>query len=212
MTNRVWSVPGSMCFFRFADRGRICAWSDEHRQSQLIGCHSGLDPGPPSKLGRLLFGWDVSFTSCKTCSLHPAQKQSVELASSASFQKSNRSRSRDQGICNDLYGFLASCRHMTDILLGPWFEHPYALFIHLISLQMGPRRRNVFGFISKYDPSWAPNHIDETARWPIKSPEIETWKLDTRLPRIEDMGTVRQTKSGTAPAPLPVKRRYHDHV
>ena len=32
--------------------------------------------------------------------------------------------------------------------------------------QKVPEPRNVFGFLSKYDPSWAPNHIDDTARWP----------------------------------------------
>lgn len=55
--------------------------------------------------------------------------------------------------------------------------------------------RNVYGFLSKYDLSWAPNHIDETARpgqasmwerWPRPryafgaQPEIAKWNLQRR--------------------------------
>lgn len=37
---------------------------------------------------------------------------------------------------------------------------------------------NVFGFLSKYDPSWAPNHIDDTARYAFGAqPEIAKWNL-----------------------------------
>ena len=55
-------------------RERFCL--NMYRKLQLLQYSS-------SAKGRLLFGWHVSFTSCKTCSLHSAQKQSVESPSSA---------------------------------------------------------------------------------------------------------------------------------
>ncbi|CAJ1383615.1 unnamed protein product, partial [Effrenium voratum] len=38
---------------------------------------------------------------------------------------------------------------------------------------------NVYGFLSKYDPAWAPNHIDDTARYAFGAqPEIAKWNLE----------------------------------
>ena len=80
-----------------------------------------------------------------------------------------------RGVICRFSGSPTSCMHLFAVrgwydvifyLKNHYSNSPWQFLGPSLTLQKVPEPRNVFGFLSKYDPSWAPNHIDDTARWP----------------------------------------------
>ncbi|CAK9047517.1 unnamed protein product [Durusdinium trenchii] len=72
--------------------------------------------------------------------------------------------------------------HRTSALVAAWMAVGFAhgvMNTDNLSLLGVTVDLNVYGFLSKYDPGWAPNHIDDTARYAFGAqPEIAKWNLE----------------------------------